>query len=128
MNRTDDTYTVKEAADLLGISRYQVYRRIVRGDLKATQARTGNIHYLISRQAIADYIAAGGGDVLTPPRLLGPEMMRVSEVAIETGYSVEAIRGMCADGTLPCVRGVGPRGHFRIPREAVDELLSTARR
>lgn len=120
----NDFLTVKEVAESLGISRYQVYRRIVRGDLKATEARQGNVHYLISTQALADYIAAGGGDVLSPPRHPDATLLRVSQVALETGFSAESIRQMCIEGRISYTRGRGPKGHYRIPRSAVDDLLA----
>lgn len=117
-------YTVREVADILGISRYQIYRRIVRGDLPAIEYRQGNIHYMITGKALAEYQLAGGGDVLTPPRPTQPQMMRVSQVAIETGYSVETIRQMCADGRIPCTKGRGDKGHYRIPRSAIEDMLA----
>jgi len=116
--------TVKEVAERLNISRYQVYRRITRGDLPAKQTREGNMHYVITEQAVQDYIAAGGADVLTSPRLEDLGMMRVSEVALATGFSVEVIRRMCKEGRLACTRGNGPKGHMRIPRSAVQKLLA----
>ena len=116
--------TVRQVAEQLGISKYQVYRRIVRGDLPAQQARNGNLHYLIPAKVVEDYIAAGGAQVLSSPRTDDQGLMRVSEVAIATGYSVEAIRRMCKEDRLPHIRGAGAKGHLRIPRSAVDELLS----
>jgi excisionase family DNA binding protein len=124
----DELLTVRQVAQQLGISKYQVYRRIVRGDLPAQQSHDRNVHYLIRAADVADYIAAGGADVLSPARVDTRGMMRVSEVAIATGYSVESIRRMCKENRLPHIRGSGPRGHLRIPRTAVDELLSEARR
>lgn len=117
-------YTVREVADMLGISRYQVYRRIVRGDLRAIEYRQGNIHYMITEKALQEYRSAGGGDVLSAPRPPDPRMMRVSQVAIETGYSVETIRQMCHEGRIPCTKGRGDKGHYRIPRAAVEDMLA----
>lgn len=120
--------TVRQVADQLDISRYQVYRRIARGDLRAKQARYGQVHYLIDPADLAAYIAAGGPHTLSGPRIDNLEMMRVSEVALATGFSVEAVRRMCYSGRLPYFRGMGPKGHLRIPRRAVEEILSGKRR
>lgn len=116
--------TVQEAAEQLRISKYQVYRRIARGDLQAITVRRGSIHYLVPHEALQAYIAAGGADVLTPPRPDHREWLPVSEVAILTGFSRVTIRRMCTEGRLPYLRGKGSRGHLRIPRTAVDGLLS----
>lgn len=121
---SDALLTVDEAAQQLGISKYQVYRRIMRGDLPAMQGRRGNVHYLIPQAAVCDYIAAGGADVLSPPRPENADALRVSEVAILTGYSAETIRRMCREGRLPYLKGVGSKGHYRIPREHVEGLLA----
>lgn len=121
---TENLYTVREVSDILGISRYQVYRRIVRGDLPAIEYRQGNIHYMITEKALQEYQLAGGGDVLTAPRPVDPGMMRVSQVALETGYSVETIRQMCHDGRIPCTKGRGDKGHYRIPRSAIEDMLA----
>jgi excisionase family DNA binding protein len=124
MPENEELFTVREVSELLGISKYQVYRRITRGDLPAQQARNGNIHYLIPVEAVQKYIAAGGAHVLSSPRVEDVGMLRVSEVAIMTGYAVETIRRMCYEGRLPFVKGVGPRGHLRIPRDAVEKILA----
>jgi excisionase family DNA binding protein len=124
----EELLTVRQVAEQLGISKYQVYRRIVRGDLPAQQARNGNVHYLIRAQALRQYIAAGGADVLSSPRADNQGMLRASEVAQITGFSVEAIRRMCKEGRLAHIRGAGPKGHLRIPNSAVDALLSDSRR
>jgi len=115
--------TVAEAAEQLGITRYQVYRRIARGNLPAVPAQAGNVHYLISQADVDKYIAAGGAHFINPPRLPETDMMRVPEVAILTGFTAESIRRMCRDGTLPSQKGAGRKGQYRIPRSAVLEVL-----
>lgn len=118
--------TVAQAAVRLGISRYQVYRRIMRGDLPATKVNSDNVHYEITEKDLAAYIAAGGGRVLSPPRVEArrdDDTMRVPEVAMLTGYSAEAIRRMCHEGTLPHSKGTGPKGQFRIPRSALESIM-----
>lgn len=116
--------TVTQAAKRLGISRYQVYRRIMRGDLRATKSRNSNIHWVINTKDLDNYIAAGGADVLSEPRPLPrlDDTLRVPEVALLTGYSAETIRRMCRDGSLPYRKGTGRKGHFHIPRSAVEKL------
>lgn len=117
-------YTVAEAAELLGMTPDKVYRRITRGDLKASQVRVRNLHYRISGRDLQEYIDAGDSDELSPP-VSGPtDMIGAPEAARLTGFTVETIRRMCREGKLPCVRGAGLRPHLRIPRDAVTELLN----
>jgi excisionase family DNA binding protein len=116
--------TVKDVSQELGLSKYQVYRRIVRGDLKAVRAHRGNLHYVVTREDLDAYKAAGG-DGLTNPRVDSGGMLRVSDVAMMTGFTVDTVRRMCYAGRLPYVKGRGERGHLRIPREAVEEMLRT---
>lgn len=117
--------TVTQAAERLGVSRYQVYRRILRGDLPAHKVRMVNVHWMIRESDLAVYIAAGGAEVLSAPREelhVGDDTMRVPEAAILTGFSAETIRRMCHDGMLPYTKGRGQKGQFRIPRSALDEI------
>jgi excisionase family DNA binding protein len=116
--------TVKEVCDELGLTKYQVYRRIVRGDLKALRVHRPNIHYQIRSEDLQRYIDAGGGTaMLSEPAGDGPDMMRVSDVALMTGFTDDTIRRMCYSGRLPYIKGRGVRGHLRIPRAAVVALL-----
>lgn len=121
---SDATYTVAEAAEMLGVSRYQVYRRIVRGDLPALSSRRNNVHYLIPQESLHAYVDAGGADNLSAPHIGRSAMMRPIEVAIATGYSVETIRRMCRVGRLSYIKGAGEHGHYRIPREEVERLCA----
>ena len=87
--------SVTQAAERLGISKYQVYRRIMRGDLPARKIQASNVHWVIAEKDLDAYIAAGGGEVLSPPRVderADADNMRVPEVAMLTGYSAETIR------------------------------------
>lgn len=119
----DGLLSVQEVSKRLGISKYQVYRRITRGDLAALQVRGGSVHYLVPEAALRDYIAAGGANILTPPRRDFQEWVPVSKVAELTGFSRAAIRRMCIKGTLPHTRGKGKRGHLRVERDAVMLLM-----
>ena len=122
----DASVTVAQAAIRLGISRYQVYRRILRGDLPATKVNSDTVHYEISEKDLDEYITAGGGRVLSPPRGeldCDDETMRVPEVALLTGFSAEAIRRMCHEGKIPYTKGHGQKGQFRIPRSALAEYV-----
>ena len=118
------SYTVVEVAEKLGISVHQTYRRINRGDLRATQVRIKNMHYRVSAEDLDAYITAGGGEVLTPVALDNRTMLTVPEVARLTCFTVETVRRMCYDGRLNYIRGNGPRGHLRIPRESVENYLA----
>lgn len=119
--------TVEQVADALKVSRYQVYRRIGRGDLPAVLSQGRWTRYLINADDLAAYIAAGGVDVLSPPGVRDGSMLRVSEVASMTGLTVDAVRLMCKQGRLPYSRGVGRNAHFRIPLWAVEQLQSPVR-
>jgi len=121
----DALLTVAEVAEQLGISRYQVYRRIQRGNLPSQQARKGNLHYLVRQSDVHAYNAAGGANVMNAARLTEDyePTLRVAQVAILTGFSAETVRHLCREGRLPSVKGYGPRGQYRIPVSAVDELL-----
>lgn len=116
---------VAQAASRLGISKYQVYRRIMRGDLAAEKVRGTGIHWMIKEEDLAAYIAAGGAQVLSAPREIprDDDALRVPEVAMLTGYSAETIREMCHDGMIPHTKGRGHKGHFRIPRSALHDLM-----
>lgn len=120
--------TVEQVADRLGVSRYQVYRRIGRGDLPAVLTQGRWTRYLIDAADLEVYIAAGGIDVLSPPGVRDGSLLRVSEVAAMTGLTVDAVRVMCKQGRLPYSRGVGRNAHFRIPLWAVEKLQAPARR
>lgn len=115
--------TVQEVADRLGLNKHQVYRRINRKDIPAVQSREPNLRYMIPEQGLQDYIDGGGADKLTPVNGTG-HMLRAPEVAAMTGFTVETVRRMCYEGTLPYHRGAGERGHLRIPRVAVEEYLN----
>lgn len=121
-------FTVKQVGDQLGLSKYQVYRRIVRGDIKAVRSHQPNVHYLIRVEDLEAYIAAGGNGALSSPAGDGPDMLRVADVAQMTGFTVDTVRAMCYAGRLPYIKGRGKRGHLRIPRAAVEELLTTPSR
>jgi excisionase family DNA binding protein len=120
----DKTFlTVGEVAEILGLSKYQVYRRIARGNLKAQRAHDNNVHYVVAREDVDAYVAAGGIALTQVSPDTTGSMLRVSDVATMTGYSPDAIRKLCKSGRLPHVKGDGPRGHVRIPRDAVEEML-----
>lgn len=117
-----DIYTTAEVAEKLGISLHQVYRRIQRGDLKTEQIQVRNLQYRITQAELDRYIAAGG--MLSCATVGGRDMLRVPEVAMMTGFTVETIRRMCKEGRIPSVRGAGDKGHLRIPRSAIESMLA----
>lgn len=118
--------TVDQVAEKLGISKHRVYRRIHRGDIPARPSRKGNAHYLVSEDDLQSYITAAQGHTdLTEPKIAPSPFLSTAEAAMATGFSVETIRHMCYEGQLPYIRSGGkPRGHLRIPRTAVQELLN----
>lgn len=116
------SFTVQEAADKLGMTVDQVYRRITRGDINAYQVRVRNLHYRITDADLQAYIDAGDSGI-SPPNAGPTDMLGVPQVARLTGFTSETIRRMCADGKLPHLRGAGIRGHIRIPRAAVEEII-----
>ena len=115
--------TVAEAAEKLGLSTEQVYRRIHSGHLRATRERLWRQKYLISNDAIREYLDAGGEvnvDILP--------MLRVSHVCQITGFTPETVRLLIREGHLDAVRGPGKNGgvgHYRITRASVDRYLSS---
>lgn len=120
--------TVEEVAERLGLSRYQVYRRIDRGDLKVTPFRRQNPKWkhprlLVDETSVQAYLDAGGPDrVSFAPKVPG-DWMTTREVAEVTGLSPQRIRELCADGALDHRKGPGPRGQFRVSRDSVRNLL-----
>lgn len=114
-------FTTAEVAERLGCTLSQVYRRIQRGDLKARQIQVRNLQYRVDEQELQHYIDSGG--LLSAPKLDDKGMLRPTDVAQLTGYSVETVRRMCKEGRLAHVRGIGEKAHLRIPRSAVQELL-----
>lgn len=116
--------SVDEVAEKLGISKHRVYRRIHRGEIPASGARSGNSKFLVHPADLDEYIKNGGGaDTRVIAEKAKNPMMSTSEVALATGWSVEYIRAMCYRGELPYVKGSSPRGQLRIPRAAVEDLL-----
>ncbi len=121
-------FTVEEVAEKLGISKYQVYRRIDRGDLKATRfrRRVGNTHssLLVTEQSLNAYIAEGGPKVLSPPRRPVTPWMSTREVSEVTGYDQKRIRELCLSDALVYRRGNGNRGQYWIFRDSVNAMIS----
>lgn len=119
--------TVQEVAEKLGMSKYRVYRRIHRGDIPSKPSRAGNSHYLVAPEDLDAYIAAGGeAKTLSEPKIAPSPYLTTAEAAQLTGFTVETIRTMCYEGRLPFIRTGGKaRGHLRIPRVAVQELLNS---
>lgn len=117
--------TVKQVAEKLGISTFRVYRRIQRGDIKATPSRRGGVHFLVTEDDLQTYIDAGGEAILSRPRR--PEdaaWISTGEAAKRTGLTMETIRAMCYSGRLLFIRGNGNGGQLRVSSASIDELLS----
>jgi excisionase family DNA binding protein len=115
---------VPDVADKLGMSIHRVYRRIHRGDIPAAVGGPRNSQYFVDSDDLDAYIAAHSGKGLTWPAPNRP-MLRAGEVAAMLGFTVETVRKLCADGKLAYHRGNGVRGHYRIPREAVEQYLAS---
>lgn len=106
--------SVPEAAVRLGLTQQQVYRRIFRGDLKASrEIKGGRAFYKITDADLQSYIDAGSG--LTPTKQV-TAYVSAGEAAQITGLSVPMIRKMCHNGMIKAMQ-FGERGHFRILRE-----------
>lgn len=123
--------TVEEVAEKLGLSKYQVYRRIDRGDLKVTPFRRQNPKWkhprlLVDEASVQEYLDAGGPHrVSYAPRVSG-EWMTTREAAQLLGLSAQRIRELCTDGALEYRKGAGPRGQYRISRDSVHDFLASA--
>lgn|SRR4051794_26252830 len=115
--------TVPDVADKLGMSIHRVYRRIHRGDIRAVVGGPRNSQYFVDSDDLDAYIAAHAGKGVTWP---APNRtnLRTGEAATMLGFTVETVRKLCADGKLACHRGNGVRGHYRIPREAVEKYVA----
>lgn len=115
----DDTrlVSVAEAADRLGMSKWQVYRRIERGDIKAELKNKPTARYMIPESELT----SPKPDLSPPstPALL----MRVGEVAAMTGLTTSSIRRLCQQGMLPTAPRPTERSQYRIPRSAVEQLF-----
>lgn len=118
------TLSSVDAAKKLGITKWQLYRRIARGDIKATLSRRGNVHYTIESADLDAYIAAGPATDLSPINPPTSPMMGVNEAAQMLGFANDTIRRMCQAGRLPYIKGKGGKGQYRIPRKAVEDMLS----
>lgn len=113
--------TATEVAERLGISKWRLYRRIHRGDLQALVSRSGSSQFLITEQAVQEFIDAGGVDPPPQPatNTTDRDWISTTEAATLTGFSTETIRRLCRTGQIPHMRGTGPRGHLRISRSGL---------
>ena len=118
-------FTVPEVAKKLGISTFQVYRRIHRGDLKAELTRGARTMYLIHEDKLNEYVAAGGPKTLSPLLKIEDEWVSTSEVALLTGHDPVTIRNLCYQGCLAYVKGKGVRGQLRIWMPSVRSFFGT---
>lgn len=115
-----DLLTPKQAADMLGQTTNQVYRRIHAGVLPAVAGRSRNAKYLIRSDDLDAYITAGQpgwSDV-------DGDMMRVPQVARAIGFTDATVRRLCYEGVLTFTRGSGTKGHLRIHRASVEDYLA----
>lgn len=110
--------TVAEAAQILGLSEQQVYRRITRGDIQATRVTSRNPHYVIAADEVERYSSAGQD--LTAPKP-NPFWLTTGEAARLTGISQPEIRRMCKAGELVC-RTTESGTHYKVSRQALKRL------
>lgn len=115
-----DLLTPKQAADKLGQSKNQVYRRIHAGVLPAVAGTQRNAKYLIRPSDLEAYIAAGQPGWSDAEQ----DMMTVPQVARKIGFTDATVRRLCYTGVLAFTRGSGSRGHLRIHRASVEEYLA----
>ncbi len=121
---SEKVYSVPEIAELLNCSIHKLYRRIQRGDLKATISMdSGRRSWVVTQPDLDAFLAAGGVEHISPPAVM-TVMLTVSQVAARTKLSTEMVRALCRQGILNSTRtGWQGRGHFRITPESVDRLL-----
>jgi excisionase family DNA binding protein len=120
--------TVEEVAEKLGISKYQVYRRIDRGDLRVTPFRRQRPEWkhprlLIAAQEVQEYTAAGR-HLTYVPKMPG-EWMSTREVGEVLGISPDRVRELCNEGALVWRKGRGVRGQYRVRRDSVNSMLNS---
>lgn len=120
---TSEWVTVDEAAEILDLTRNQVYRRIESNRLSGSSRQNinGRQRLLIPAVSVKAYQA---GD--TGPADGSPDLLRAPAVADMLGCSVERVRRLVKDGSLPAVfGGVGTRHEtIRVSRAAVENFLS----
>lgn len=114
--------TVDEAATKLGMTSFQVYRRLQRGDLAYTSGGRHGSQYMIDSGDLEKYIEAG--QPLSAPKQPPSIYYTVPQAAALTGLTCESVRNLCLDGTLRFVRGEGKNGHFRIFKADVQAFIA----
>jgi len=103
--------TVPEAAERLGLTDQQVYRRISRGDLAATTILARNPQFRLAEDEVERYKAAG---LAISPTRPNPSWVTTTEAARRTGMSQAEIRRMCNAGELASRRGPSATGAYKI--------------
>jgi excisionase family DNA binding protein len=113
---------VQEAAQRLGITRPQVYRRIWNNSIRAELVKqNGKVRWRIPEDAITSY----DPDAAEPAERGG--YLRTSSVAQLLGISVEDVRRLIREGELIAERGPTGRAAGLISTHAVENYVARTR-
>lgn len=116
--------SLQEISDRTGLSYYQVYRRVVRGDLAAVAGSLDNGKYLVEEAELAAWIDAGMP--MTSPRRYKqhPDTVSVSDVARATGYTPETVRRLCHEKAFEWFQPGGSRSPMFISRASFEAFMN----
>jgi excisionase family DNA binding protein len=120
-HRQDKLHTVNEVCEILGLVKYDVYRLIHSGALRALRNRPGGTRYRVPQSAIDDYLNSS----YTTPVVVDPgkSMLTVADIALRLNCSQETVRRLVAAGELEATRFAGRTSRLRIEPAAVDAYL-----
>lgn len=117
----DEKINVEQAAEMLGMSKAQVYRRIHSGVITARRAVIGGCQALEVDASSVRRLAEQGG---TAP-IMNPDgaLMRVTDAATLLGVSAQRVRQMVHDGQLAVMRSTTPKARMWVYRASVQAML-----
>ena len=121
-------YTIKEAAEELGVCRRTVVNYIDRGYLQSyrLQDGTSGSPHLITKEQINEYIKTrrGGKPIKTKTlKRSGGDFFTVKEVAEKLKLGVKSIYNLIRDGKLKSYRVMGDNGPHIITQEQIDACV-----
>jgi excisionase family DNA binding protein len=118
---TTKLLTVNEVCGVLNCTKYEVYRLIHSGGLRAMRNRPGGARYRVPQSAIDEYLATA----YSTPVVADPDkaFRTVADIALQLNCSQETVRRLVAAGELEATRFAGRTSRLRISREAVDDYM-----
>jgi excisionase family DNA binding protein len=123
---TIEWLTVNEAADALGMSTAQVYRRIEKGRLQGSRRASmdGKERLVIPAAAVKEFQASQRPDGIEFADE-NPDLLRASAISAILGIPIERVRRLVKDGVLPAKAGGPGQPHatIRVWRSVVEKYL-----